>query len=293
MYTRVCTSVLASLCDSKTLIAEVTQTTGAIVELILHDDSGTSVNQSLVDLGYARASDMQNEVSAECLKLKWPEFQIGERREVYLSGAKDLKTLQLQLADSEEDLKKMREGLTSIYSALGEGDDVLGNPRVGQTCCAQFADDKEWYRAVVTFVTEQGVGVKYVDYGNMDLALSLKQLREDFYDLPVQCFECSLSEVIPAADVTDTELGSVLLELYGDKKLTAEVVNILGDSVSVKLFDKVASVADTLVKLGHAVYRPSPVVEMRRLSISEEGKIVYNYPERESVCTVNIIAPRS
>ena len=288
-----CTSVLTSLCSSKTLIAEVTQTTGAIVELILHDDGGTSVNQSLVDLGYARASDMQNEFSAECLKLKWPEFQIGERREVYLSGAKDLKTLQLQLADSEEDLKKMREHLTSIYCALGEADDVLGNPRVGQTCCAQFADDKEWYRAVVTFVSEQGIGVKYVDYGNMDLALSLKQLREDFYELPVQCFECSLSEVIPAAGVTDTELGSVLLKLYGDKKLTAKVVNILGDSVSVNLFDKVASVADTLVKLGHAVYRPSPQVEMRRLSISEEGKIVYNYPERESVCTVNITAVNS
>lgn len=288
-----CTSVLDSMCRSKTLNAEVTQTTGAIVELILHNDSGTSINQSLVDLGYARASDMQDDFSAERLKLKWPEFQIGERREVYLSGAKDLKTLQLQLADSEEDLKRMREHLTSIYCALGEADDILGNPRVGQTCCAQFADDKEWYRAVVTFVSEQRIGVKFVDYGNMDLALSLKQLREEFYELPVQCFECSLSEVIPAADVTETELGPVLLKLYGDKKLTAEVVNILGDSVLVNLFDKVESVAEVLVTLGHAVYRPSSQVEVRRVSISEEGKIVYNYPERESVCTVNITAVNS
>ena len=287
-----CSSVLESMCNSKILIAEVTQATGSTVELILHDDSGKSINQHLIDLGYARPSDRED-FSGEQLRLKWPEFHVGQRLEVYLIGVKDLKSLQLQLADSEDELRRLREELTSVYCALGEVDDVVGNPRVGLTCCAQFADDEEWYRSVITCVSDQGVEVKFVDYGNVDLAVSFKQLKEDFYDLPVQCFECTLDDVIPAAGVSETELATKLSELWGDKQLTAEVVSISGDSVVVSLFDKTESVTDVLVKLGHAVTKPRSQVDLRRLSISEDGKIVYNYPGVGEVCRVNVTVVNS
>ena len=292
-----CSSVLQSLCRSKELIAEITQLSGGLVEVILTDESGKSINQSLVELGYAKAFDVQEDFTYEQLSLKWPDLQVGQCVEVYLMAVKDLQSIQLQLADSEADLTKMREQLTTVYSALGGAEEVVGNPRVGQACCAQFADDEEWYRAVVTCVSDAGVEVKFVDYGNMDVALSIKQLKEDFYALPVQCFKCSLRNVVPASDKSETEVAGTLLELCDGKALTAEVTSVSGDSVVVNLFDETGetkeSVADILIKLGHAVYQRTPQEEPRRVSVSEDGKIVYKYPECGDVHSISLISVNS
>ena len=292
-----CSTVLESLCRSKALVAEITQVTGSFVELVLYDGSEKSVNQNLIDLGYAKASEIEEDFSGEQLCLKWPAFQVGQCTEVYLMAVKDLQSMQLQLADSEADLTKMREQLTSVYSTLGEAEEVLGNPRVGQVCCAQFAEDEEWYRAAVTCVSDAGVEVKFVDYGNMDTALSVKRLREDFYVLPVQCFKCSLHGVVPAAETSATEVAARLLELCDGKRLTAETTSVTGDSVVVNLFDKSGeakeSVADILVKLGNAVSQPTPQEGPRRVSLSEDGKIVYKYPEYGVAYGVNLMSVNS
>ena len=288
-----CSNILESLCSSKALIAEVVQLTGSLVELILYDDSRKSINQTLVDMGYAMASATQEDFSGEELSLKWPEFEVGQRIEVYAMAVKDLQSIRLQLANSETDLTKMREQLTSFYSSLHEAEEVVGNPRVGQVCCAQFADDGEWYRAVVTCVSDTGGEVKFVDYGNMDVALSIKQLREDFYVLPVQCFECCLNGVVPAANITETEVAAKLLELCDGKQLTAEVVRISGDSVVVNLFgESEESMADVLVKLGHVVSLPT-LGGPTRVSVSEDGKIVYKHPQCGDVHNVTLLSINS
>ena len=296
-WSQECLIVLESMCQSKTLVAEITQFSGDLVELVLYDESGKSVNQKLVDLGFAKASDIQEDLSRELPSFKWPELQVGQCIEVYLMAVKDLKSIQVQFADSEADLTKMREQLTSVYSTLGEAEEVFGNPRVGQTCCAQFADDGEWYRAVVTCVSDAGVEVKFVDYGNMDVALTIKELKEEFYVLPVQCFECSLNGVAQASDISEAEVAAKLLELCDGKQLTAEVTSVSGDSVVVNLLDVSGetkeSVGDILIKLGHAVCQPTPQEVPRRVSVSEEGKVVYKYPEPGDILSVSLISVNS
>eukprot|EP00116_Pleurobrachia_bachei_P013175 sb/3473437/ len=39
-------------------------------------------------------------------------------------------------------------------------------PQVGEMCAAQFSEDDEWYRAVITAVSGDQVQVQYIDYGN-------------------------------------------------------------------------------------------------------------------------------
>ena len=276
-----CSSVLESLCRSKALIAEITQVFGDVVELILNDESGKQINQSLVELGYAKACDPQEDFFGEQPSLKWPDIQIGQSLEAYFLAARDLESIQLQLADPGAGLSTMMEQLSVLYSNLGEAEEVIGNPRVGQVCCAQFSEDLDWYRAVVTCVSEAGVEVKFVDYGNIDVAVVVKQLREEFFSLPVQCVDCSLHGVLSMSEKNE-EIEAKLAELCESKILKAEVVNVSGDSVRVNLFyesgETQESVADVLVKLGLAHLQPT-AQEERRISISEEGKMVYNYPE--------------
>ena len=291
-----CSSVLESLCRSKALIAEITHVFGDMVELILNDESGKQINQSLVELGYARACDMQGEYLREQPSLKWPELQIGQSLDAYLMAAKDLESIQLQLDDPDAGLSRMMKKISVLYSNLCETEEVIGNPRVGQVCCAQFSEDHDWYRAVVTSVLEAGVEVKFVDYGNIDVALIVKHLREEFYSLPVQCVDCSLHGVVSMSEKNE-EIAAKLAELCESKKLKAEITNVSGDSVVVNLLlesgETLESVSDVLVKLGLA--HPQPTQEERRISISEEGKMVYNYPEsgNDFVHNISLISTRS
>ena len=293
-----CSSVLESFCRSKVLTANITEVYRDFVELILTSDDGKVVNESLVDLGYAEVCNIQEDFSLEERQIKWPELQVEQCLDVFMMAVKDLQSIQLQLADSEAELTEMREQLTAVYSLLGEAEEVIGNPRVGQVCCAQFADDGEWYRAVITCVSDTGVKVKFLDYGNMDVALSIKQLKEEFFILPVQCFECSLGGIIPAPEYSDTETAAKLLEMYDGKQLTAEITFVSGDSVMVNLFhdsgETKQSVADTLVNLRCAVPQLKSRDDAKRVSVSDEGKIVYNYPnygEVHTVCLISVTSP--
>ena len=293
-----CSSVLESFCRSKVLTANITEVYRDLVELILTSDDGKVVNESLVDLGYAEVCNIQEDFSLEERQIKWPELQVEQCLDVFMMAVKDLQSIQLQLADSEAELTKMREQLTAVYSLLGEAEEVIGNPRVGQVCCAQFADDGEWYRAVITCVSDTGVKVKFLDYGNMDVALSIKQLKEEFFILPVQCFECSLGGIIPAPEYSDTATAAKLLEMYDGKQLTAEITFVSGDSVMVNLFhdsgETKQSVADTLVNLRYAVPQLKSRDDAKRVSVSDEGKIVYNYPnygEVHTVCLISVTSP--
>ena len=293
-----CSSVLESLCRSKALVAEITQVFGDVVELILNDESGKQINESLVELGYAKACDPQEDFFREQPSLKWPELHVGQSLDAYLMAAKDLESIQLQLADPDAGLTTMMEQLSVLYSSLSETEDVLGNPRVGQVCCAQFSEDHDWYRAVVTCVSEAGVEVKFVDYGNIDVALMVKQLREEFFSLPVQCVDCSLHGVESTSEKNE-EIAAKLSELCESTRLIAEITNVSGDSVEVNLFyecgETQESVADVLVKQGLVHPWPAAQEEQRRISISEVGKMVYNYPESgdDFVHNVSLISTSS
>lgn len=67
--------------------------------------------------------------------------------------------------------------------------------KVGDTCCAQYSEDNEWYRARVLEVNGQGALVLYLDYGNSENVLmsSLKSLPPKLTKLAPQAKLCALS----------------------------------------------------------------------------------------------------
>ena len=100
----------------------------------------------------------------------------------------------------------------------------------GKPVLAQFTDDQEWYRAVVTGGSQAISVVKFVDYGNSDTLpdSSLIDIPRDFLSLPAQTVHCSLDgvgvQVSPEA--AKTAFNDLTLEQEGE----GVVKSVLHDS---------------------------------------------------------------
>ncbi|XP_026206588.1 tudor domain-containing protein 1 isoform X2 [Anabas testudineus] len=73
-------------------------------------------------------------------------------------------------------------------------------PAPGTVCCAQFSEDKQWYRAkVLAYSSEKQVCVGYIDFGNseeVDLG-HLRPISTSLLVLPVQALRCGLAVLHP------------------------------------------------------------------------------------------------
>ena len=286
-----CSSVISSHCAFKSLTADIVQRSEYAVEVILYDEDGHSVNDCLVDLGLAKVFESSGDFLCEVQSLIWPKLEAGSHYNVYFMDASDLEMVQLQFADSELELAELMKQLSIAYTSLSKEELALAFPCVGETCCAQYSEDGGWYRAVITAVSSEGVQVKFVDYGNTDLAVAIKQLKGKFLSLPVQCVECCLKHVVPAPETRKEDIALKLSELCESKLLTAEVTKVSGDSVEIDLFYNIAgdkhSVSESLINLGLAMHSPLMLQELRQVSISD-GKVVYNNPKLEVGCCYKV-----
>ncbi|XP_033005518.1 tudor domain-containing protein 1 isoform X2 [Lacerta agilis] len=136
--------------------------------------------------------------------------------------------------------------LTELQVSLGEYCDTISAtpdfcPAVGDLCCAQFTEDKQWYRAsVLSCISEKTALVGYVDYGNTEV-LPLNKLRPiipKFMELPVQAIKCTLAGVKPVSGTWSLESTSVMKKLVQNKVLTIRVINEKDKTFVVKLTDE-------------------------------------------------------
>lgn len=124
----------------------------------------------------------------------------GLTEDIYVSYAKSSQAFYIQLSKTYDQLLHMMAELSRVNSSLP--DDVHPpDLDVGTPICALFAEDEEWYRAVIESIpSEFEVGVRFVDYGNSDVVLlsDVRPLDKKFLNVPMQAVHCCLDSQVDA-----------------------------------------------------------------------------------------------
>lgn len=83
-------------------------------------------------------------------------------------------------AQHTESGQKLEQLMTKLRQDLKATPPVTGSytPKKYDLCAAKFSEDEEWYRAKVESVSGGKATIKYIDYGNTEVSLSLTLLSQ-------------------------------------------------------------------------------------------------------------------
>nr|XP_046232521.1 tudor domain-containing protein 1 isoform X2 [Scatophagus argus] len=137
-------------------------------------------------------------------------------------------------------------------------------PAPDTVCCAQFSEDKQWYRAkVLAYSSEERVCVGYLDFGNseeVDLSC-LRPISPSLLDLPMQAIPCGLAGVQPAGECWSENCLLALQLRVSNRILRIEIQGAHEGKALVAMIDEAsdpqANVAELLSAAGFSA--PAPV----------------------------------
>ncbi|KAM8836922.1 tudor domain-containing protein 1 [Spinachia spinachia] len=140
-------------------------------------------------------------------------------------------------------------------------------PAPGTVCCAQFSEDKQWYRAkVLGYSSEERICVGYLDFGNseeVDLA-NLRPISTSLLALPMQAIPCGLAGVRPVGESWTEDCMLGLQRRVANRILRIEIMGELDGKLLVTMMDEAsdpqANVAELLTSAGFAVPVSLPAV---------------------------------
>uniref|UniRef100_A0A7N8WS55 Tudor domain containing 1 n=1 Tax=Mastacembelus armatus TaxID=205130 RepID=A0A7N8WS55_9TELE len=137
-------------------------------------------------------------------------------------------------------------------------------PAPGTVCCAQFSEDKQWYRAkVLAYSSEERVCVGYLDFGNSEeVELGhLRPISTSLLDPPMQAMRCGLAGVQPIGESWSEDCLLVLQRRVSNRILRVEIQGAYEGKALVAMIDEAsdpqANIAELLISAGYAA--PVPV----------------------------------
>ena len=162
-------------------------------------------------------------VAREFCKVSHPTLDHDSMEGVYVTSVTDPRDFFCQLTKMSNQLENLMNDIEEHYRPLGGNEGSYTQPRVGEACCAMFSEDDGWYRARVTEITGDTIGVCYIDYGNSEtLSLARVKVLTSKFAIPgARGFYASL-DVTSDVDVPNFE-ASVL-----EQELSAKIVKNKG-----------------------------------------------------------------
>ena len=238
------------------------------------------------------------------------DLELSTTHEVYVVSCAGPHSFICQLSEYSDALDSVTTLLAKFYSSEGDGSRLYSlkdTPKEGDFVVAQFSQDEEWYRAVVSSCSEDGstFDLVFVDYGNLE-SVPLDKLRRPDPSLaihPPLAYECFLTEVelLPSEDdEVDAEQAASqkMMEVIGEDACTIEVV-VLDDSnrpgvVLKTVLDK-TSINSLLIEEKLAcpltpVTSESEAVEEGSSNVEQEDQSVVT-PVREPSATSKAVLP--
>ncbi|XP_054623238.1 tudor domain-containing protein 1 isoform X2 [Dunckerocampus dactyliophorus] len=137
-------------------------------------------------------------------------------------------------------------------------------PAPGTVCCAQFSEDKQWYRAkVLGYSSEERVCVGYIDFGNSeDIDLGdLRPISSSLLALPMQAIPCALAGVQPVGESWPEVCLLALQRSVSNRILRTEIQGAHKGKALVTMVDEASdpqsNITELLISAGYGV--PSTV----------------------------------
>nr|XP_021486660.1 tudor domain-containing protein 1 [Meriones unguiculatus] len=230
--------------------------TRALVELV--DKSVTphvSTSNALVDSGFAveekevvadKAGSLHTdsvplavERAAEPLEWAWVEFAVDEMVDVMVCVMYNPGEFYCHFL-KDDAVKKLDDLNKSLAEYCAQKLPNGFKAEIGRPCCAFFAGDGNWYRALVREILPSGnVRVHFVDYGNVEEVTTdqLQVLSPQFLLLPFQGMQCWLADIQPKNKHWTKEATARFQACVAGLKLQARVVEITEKGVGVELTD--------------------------------------------------------
>ncbi|XP_077205936.1 tudor domain-containing protein 1 isoform X2 [Paroedura picta] len=143
-----------------------------------------------------------------------------------------------QLLENGRKLAQLQASLSEYCDKISAVPDFC--PAVGDTCCAQFTEDNQWYRAsILSYVSEKTVLVGYIDFGNFEVLLlnRLRPIIPKLMELPMQAMKCTLAGIKPASGNWSTEASSFMKSLVQNVVVTITVMDKNENTFVVELAD--------------------------------------------------------
>nr|XP_019580708.1 PREDICTED: tudor domain-containing protein 1 [Rhinolophus sinicus] len=161
---------------------------------------------------------------------------------------------------------------------------------IGQPCCAFFAGDGSWYRALVHEVVPNGnVKVHFVDYGNMEevTADELQMIPSKFLNLPFQGVQCWLADIQPRNKHWTKEATARFQMCVTGIELRARVVEITEKGVGIELTDLSTSypriISDVLIDEHLVVKASSPWKDLAKNRPDNKQDLQVDTPECQAI----------
>ncbi|XP_075717156.1 tudor domain-containing protein 15 isoform X2 [Rhinoderma darwinii] len=131
----------------------------------------------------------------------------------------------IRIDECQKDFKAMMTEIAEKYNKCEEMEMVLQDPKPSQLCCALYALDGHYYRAVVTEVLSPQISVYFIDFGNTETIpfYDVKVLLPQFSILPALAMCCSLANAYPIDDVWVKTANDFFKQTVSGKTLLCHV----------------------------------------------------------------------
>nr|XP_002737010.2 PREDICTED: uncharacterized protein LOC100376221 [Saccoglossus kowalevskii] len=171
------------------------------------------------------------------------KMKVGCREEVLVTHCSDPEHIWFQVLEYDADLGQLMVDIDKYCTGTSRGNNSVACG-LGVICLAQYTEDDQWYRAVITGVRKKGdVEVQFVDYGNTEMLLQarLKPITKQFLDLPAQAVRCSIMRDVQTTNINwSPEQIKQLQDMILNKVFTVSITqhDEVEDAYYVELYDE-------------------------------------------------------
>ncbi|XP_063186684.1 tudor domain-containing protein 6 [Chroicocephalus ridibundus] len=193
-------------------------------------------NSDMVTVREPLLPQAQKEISSgsDCKSLIWKFPEAGQTVKIYVTVVNGPEYFWSRGVDTE-DMNYIEEKLEEAENlGLNSLNDFRSCIKSGDICLAKYSQDGKFYRAEVSSVKGDNVGVRHVDYGSEE-TVSLEMVRQipcELLKVPNQAFACCLSGFNSSEGSWLSEAKEKFYNMTKDLLLEAEVVETQGDKTS-------------------------------------------------------------